>query len=358
MPSQRQVKWAQLRVGITVVIAATVLAVLVFLMTGSGGFLTPKITISSYFDNAEGVRAGAPVTLQGVPVGNVTSIQVVSDHGLTPVKVTMRIMRSAAKDIPTDSLSTLTQAGVLGETFVDIDRRTAKQTATISDGSVLPTQESPGIQDVVKSTQSSLQNVDVLVRRIDHIVSFIESGQGSIGKLIYDQELYNRLNATLNEVQTMVNTISSGKGSIGKLVNSDELYNKANTAVDNLNKIIDEVQAGNGTVGKFLKDPSLYNNANETIAKANALMGDINGGKGAIGKMAKDQAFADKLDNTITRLSLIMSDLQEGKGSAGMLLKDPSIYTNADQMLVEGRKLVQAMRENPKKYLTIHVKLF
>ena len=53
-----------------------------------------------------------------------------------------------------------------------------------------------------------------------------------------------------------------------------------------------------------------------------------------------------------------MTDLQEGKGSAGMLLKDPSVYTNTDQMLVEGRKLVQAMRENPKKYLTIHVKLF
>lgn len=358
MPSQRQVKWAQLRVGITVVIAATVLAVLIFLMTGSGGFLTPKITISSYFDNAAGVRAGAPVTLQGVPIGNVTSIQVVSDHPMTPVKVVMRIMRSVSKDIPSDSTATLTQAGVLGETFIDIDRRAAKSVQTIADGSVLSTQATPGIQDVVKSTQSSLQNVDVLIRRIDRIVGFIESGQGSIGKLIYDQELYNRLNTTLNEVQTMVNAISSGKGSIGKLVVSDELYTKANTAVDNLNKIIDEIQAGNGTVGKFLKDPSLYNNANETIGKANALMGDINAGKGAIGKMAKDQEFANKLDNTLTRLSQIMTDLQEGKGSAGMLLKDPAVYTNTDQMLVEGRKLVQAMRENPKKYLTIHVKLF
>ncbi len=359
MPSQRQVKWAQLRVGITVVIAATVLAVLIFLMTGSGGFLTPKITVSSYFDNAEGIRAGAPVTLQGVPVGSVTSIQIVSDHGLTPVKVTMRITREASRDIPADSTATLTQAGVLGETFVDIDRRGTKNASvTIKDGGVLAAQAAPGIQDVVKSTQSSLQNVDVLIRRIDHIVSFIESGQGSIGKLIYDQELYDRLNSTLNEVQTMVNAISSGKGSIGKLVVSDELYTKANTAVDNLNKIIDEIQAGNGTVGKFLKDPSLYNNANDTISKANALMGDINAGKGAIGKMAKDQEFANKLDNTLTRLSQIMTDLQEGKGSAGMLLKDPAVYTNTDQMLVEGRKLVQAMRENPKKYLTIHVKLF
>lgn len=358
MPSQRQVKWAQLRVGITVVIAATVLAVLIFLMTGSGGFLTPKITIVSYFDNAEGIRAGAPVTLQGVPIGNVTAIEVAPNHGNTPVKMSMRIMRKSAKDIPTDALAELTQAGVLGETFVDIDRRLAKSQQTVVNGSVLPIEESPGIQDVVKASQGSLQNIDVLVRRIDHIVSFIDSGQGSIGKLIYDQELYNRLNSTLNEVQTMVNTMSSGKGSIGKLIASDELYDKANAAIDNLNKIIDEVNAGNGTVGKLLKDPSLYNNANETIAKANTLMTNINAGKGALGKMATDQEFAAKLDNTITRLSQLMTDLQEGKGSAGMLLKDPSIFTNADQMLVESRKLIQAMRENPKKYLTIHVKVF
>jgi len=41
-----------------------------------------------------------------------------------------------------------------------------------------------------------------------------------------------------------------------------------------------------------------------------------------------------------------------------LLLKDPSLYTNADQMLVETRNLVKAVRENPKKYLTIHFKMF
>ena len=358
MPSQRQVKWAQLRVGITVIIGATVLAVLIFLMSGTGGFFTPKVTIYSYFDDAQGLRQGAPVNLQGVPIGNVQQITVVPEHGSLPVKVAMRITKKAAAEIPTDAVASLTQAGVLGETFINIDRRFSKSAQSVNNGAELPIKDNPGIQDVVRSTQTSLQNVDILVRRIDRIVGFIESGQGSIGKLIYDQGLYNRLNATLLEVQSMVNTISSGKGSIGKLVASDELYNKANDSVDKLNKIMDEVQAGNGTIGKFLKDPSLYNNANQTIAKTNALMDDINAGKGAIGKMAKDEQFAAKLDNTITRLSLIMTDLQEGKGSAGQLLKDPSLYTNSDQMLVEARKLVQAMRENPKKYLTIHVKLF
>jgi phospholipid/cholesterol/gamma-HCH transport system substrate-binding protein len=358
MPSQSQVKWAQLRVGITVIAASTVLAVLIFLMTGSGGFLTPKITIHAFFDNAGGLRVGAPVTLQGVTIGNVSGIRIVPSHGLTPVMVYMKIPKRLASDIPNDSTCTMTQAGVLGETFIDVDRTKAKATQTVADGSEIQTLDHPDIQDVVRSSQTTLENVDVLVRRVDRIVGFIESGQGSIGKLIYDQGLYNRLNATLNEVQGMVNQIANGKGSIGKLVASDELYNKANASVDKLNTIIDEIQQGKGTVGKLLKDPSLYDNANQTIGKANALMTDINNGKGALGKFAKDEQFAAKLDNTLTRLSNIMTGLDQGEGSAGKLLKDPSLYTNADQMLVETRNLIKGVRENPKKYLTIHFKLF
>jgi phospholipid/cholesterol/gamma-HCH transport system substrate-binding protein len=357
MPSQRQVRWAQLRVGLTVIFAGAVLAVLIFLMTGSGGFFTPKIRLRVYFDDAQGLRAGAPVNLQGVPVGNVSDIKVV-DHGTTPVQVTLRVTKKASEEIPADSTATLTQAGVLGETFVNIDRTKAKAKARVQDGAELIVEDTPAIQDVVKSTQTSLQNVDVLVRRIDRIVGFIESGQGSIGKLIYDQGLYNRLNTTLNEVQGLVNQIASGKGSIGKFIASDDLYNKANSSVDKLDKIITEIQAGQGTVGKLLKDPTLYNNANQTIAKANALMDDVNAGKGALGKFAKDEQFAAKLDNTLSKLSAIMTSLEAGQGSAGKLLKDPSLYVNADQMLVETRTLVKGVRENPKKYLTIHFKLF
>ena len=61
---------------------------------------------------------------------------------------------------------------------------------------------------------------------------------------------------------------------------------------------------------------------------------------------------------TVTKLSKIADRLEAGEGSAGKLLKDPSVYNNVDQMLVETRSLVKAIRENPKRYLTIHLKLF
>jgi len=363
MPTQKQVRWAQLRVGLTVIFAAIVLAVLVFLMSGNASIFTHNYTLRAYFDNAGGIRQGSIVRLMGVDIGNVDKIHVVQGHNGTPVEVAMKVNTKYLADLYKGSTVTIATEGVLGGAFIDIDSthldKTVKNYQTqVQDGDTLPIVEHPDIMDVVRSSQSTLQNIQTLVQRVDRIVSTIESGQGSIGKFINDPGLYDRLNTTLGEVQGMVSQISAGKGSIGKLIMDDEMYNKANAAVDKLNTIVDEVNAGNGTIGKFLKDPSLYNKANDTIDKANKLISDVNAGKGALGKFAKDEEFARKLDNTMTKVSTLMDRLEAGEGSVGKLMKDPSIYNNLDQMLVETRTLLQAIRENPKKYLTLHVKVF
>ena len=343
--------------GLLVIFASIALAVLIFLMTGPSGMFTKKILVSAYVDNAGGLRVGAPVRLEGVDIGNITAITVVPSHGLTPVQVTMKLSTKYKGALKKDSVASLSTAGVLGETFMDIDSRAATGPPAQT-GDILPTKVSPQLQDVVRSSQSTLENVDILVRRVDRILTQIESGNGSIGKLIYDEALYARLNNTLTEVQSMVTQISEGKGSVGKLIYSEELYDKAKASLDSLDKIIDEVNQGKGSFGKFLKDPTLFDNANATIAKANTLIGDINAGKGALGKFAADPEFARKLDNTMTKLSSIADKIDSDKGTAGLLLTDPKVYNNTEQMLVETRNLVKAIRENPKKYLTIHFKIF
>jgi phospholipid/cholesterol/gamma-HCH transport system substrate-binding protein len=359
VPSQKQLKWSQLKVGITVLVASTTLIILIFLMTSTGGLFTPKIFLRSYFDNASGLRAGAPVRLDGVDIGSVVHIRVVPDPSrrLTPVEVTMKVSTRYHYALHKDSLTLLSTAGVLGETYIDIDSSQAKL-PEVEDGDVLPSREVPDFSDVVRASQSTLQNLDSLEKRVDRILAFVESGNGSVGKLIYDPALYNRLNATVNEFQNLVGQVSQGNGTLGKLISDDQFYNKLNGTVDKVNLLIDDLNAGKGTAGKLLKDEQLYNNLNATIANVRQLTDEINAGKGPIGKLAKDQQLADKLQNTISKLSDLSDRLAAGEGTAGMLLKDPSIYNNANQMLVESRELIKAIRENPKKYLTIKMKVF
>jgi phospholipid/cholesterol/gamma-HCH transport system substrate-binding protein len=359
VPSEKQVKWSELRVGLTVIIASVTLAVLIFVMTGSTGLFTKKILIRAYVDNAGGLRVGAPVRLEGVDIGNVTHIRVVHDPArrLTPVEVVMKITTKYEDTMRSDCQAGLNTAGVLGEVFVDVDCRAAKG-GPLANGAELPTQDVPQLQDVVRASQGTLQNVDTLVKRLDSILTYVQSGQGSIGKIIYDPALFNRANDALTQIQNIVSQANSTNGSIGKLLNSDELYNKANLAVDNLNKAIDQINSGNGTIGKFIKDPALYDNANQTMAKANQLITDINAGKGTLGKLAKDEELAKKLDATVTKLNVILDRLEKGEGTAGKLLVDPSLYNNADATLASTHELIEAIKKNPKKYLTIHLKIF
>jgi len=359
VPSQKQLKWSQLKVGLTVLIASITLGVLIFLMTGTGGIFTRKIELKSYFDNAGGLRVGAPVRLNGVDIGNVTRIRVVpdKDRQRTPVEVTMKVSTRYHFNLRKDSITLLSTAGVLGETYIDIDSALARDREAVS-GDVLPSREVPDFQDVVRASQSTLQNLDALLKRADRIVAFVESGQGSVGKLIYDPTLYNRLASTVTEFQKLVNEVTEGKGTLGQLVSNDELYRKANATVDKLNTVIDDLNAGKGSAGKFLKDPTLYDTANATITNVKKLTDDVNAGKGALGKLTKDEEFAAKLQNTMNKLSDLTDRLEAGEGTAGKLLKDPTLYNNAEQLLVESRALVKAIRENPKKYLTIHLKIF
>jgi len=357
LPSQKQLKWSQLKVGITVVIAGIVLAVLIILMSGTGGVFTSRISLRSYFFDAQGLREGAPVRLSGVDLGNVSQIRIVPGRSDSPVEVTMRVNRKYMFNLRQDSKTLLSTAGVLGETYINIDSSKAAG-PVVHDGDVLPTSEQPGYQDVMRSTQSALQNMQALLARADRIIAFVESGQGSVGKAIYDPALYNRLNATVNEFQQLVGDVSQGQGSIGKLITSDDLYNRANTTIDKINLLIDDLNAGKGTAGKFLKDPSFYDTANQAVANLKQLTDDINAGKGAIGTLTKDPQFAAKLQNTMTRLSDISDRLEAGEGTAGKFLRDPSVYNNADKLLLDSQTLVKAIRENPKKYLTIHLKIF
>jgi len=74
--------------------------------------------------------------------------------------------------------------------------------------------------------------------------------------------------------------------------------------------------------------------------------------------LAKDQEFANKLQNTMNRLSDLSDRLDAGEGSAGKFLRDPALYNNTNQLLTDTQDLVKSIRQNPKKYLTIHLKLF
>jgi phospholipid/cholesterol/gamma-HCH transport system substrate-binding protein len=358
VPSRKEIQWSQLRVGTLVLAATAVLIGLIFLMSGSsGGLFARKLALRCYFGNASGLKNGAPVTLQGVTIGNVIKVRVVPDRNPTPVEVTMRVGQQFVRDLHVDSTAAIAQAGVLGDSYIDIDSTQGKGPPPAENAELTPV-GSPSIQDVIRTSSLSIDEVHTLTLKVEKLIDALNSTKGTAGQLINDPTLGKKINQIASDLQTITATISQGKGSIGKLVSDDTLYTRANSAVSNLEKISTDLNEGKGTAGKLLKDDTLYNNLNATISNANQLIAEINAGKGTIGKLAKDPAFAAKLDDTVTRLDSILKGVDEGKGTVGQLIQNRTLYDHADQALDQTQQLVKMIRDDPKKYLVIQLKLF
>ncbi len=358
MPSRKEIQWSQLKVGALVLTAVGILIFLVFLMSGStGGPFARKLMLRTYFSNAGGLKKGAPVTLEGVTIGNVTSIRVVPARSPKPVEVTMRIGENYAPFLHADSTTVIAQAGVLGDSYVDITSKTAMGPPP-PDNSELRSVNAPSIQEVVNTSEAALENINVLMGKVGVFVDTLNSTKGTAGKLVNDPQLYNKLTQVTNNLESITRSISKGQGSLGKLIKDDTLYQRANSAVDRLNKITVALDEGKGTAGKLLRDETLYNNLNSAVANTNELVANINSGKGALGTLAKDPEFANKLNDTVTNLDTMLKGINDGKGTVGQLMQNRSVYDHADQTMEQTRDLVKAIRENPRKYLVIHLKLF
>ncbi len=358
MPSRREIRWSQLKVGALVSAAIVILIGLIFLMTGSqGGFFAHKLTLRAYFPNAAGIRDGSEVMLEGVTIGNVLHTRVVPERNPNPVEVTMQVSERFLHDLHVDSTVSIGTAGVLGDAYVDINSTHASGRHP-QNFEELPTSGAPTIQSVISSSQISIEEINLLMHKIETLIDTLNTSRGTLGEIINDPALKKNIVSIATDLKTVTGTIADGKGTLGRLVNDDTLYTKLNSTVDQLNTLTTDLNAGKGTAGKLLKDETLYNNLNAAAANINQLTAQINAGNGTLGKLAKDPAFAQKLDDAITNLDEIVKGINAGEGTAGQLVKNRGLYDHLDQTADHAQQLLKGMRENPKKYLVIQLKLF
>jgi phospholipid/cholesterol/gamma-HCH transport system substrate-binding protein len=345
-------------VGALILVALALLTAIVFLMTSSsGGMFARRIELRCYFPNAGGLKDGAVVTLEGVTIGNVTQLRVIPRRNPNPVEVTMQVGEKYAYDLHTDSLASIQAAGVLGDSFVDIDSTHATG-PRVSNGAELQQSGSPTIQSVINTSQVSIEEINVLIHKIETLTDTLNSSRGTVGALINDPSLRKNIASIAANLQTVTQGLADGKGSLGKFINDDTFYTKLSSTVDQLNQVTSDLNAGKGSAGKLLKDDTFYNNLNSSVSNLNQVLASVNAGQGTFGKLAKDPEFARKLDDSITNLDNLLKGINEGKGTAGQLVQNRALYDHLDQTADQAQQLIKGMRENPKKYLVIQLKLF
>jgi len=341
-----------------VIIGLAILAMGIFFISGQVGFFSRRYTLKAYIAEAAGLREGAQVRLAGVGVGNVKRVQISPyPERARAVEIVMGVARTYQDQIRADSLASIETAGLLGESYVDITRGSPGQ-EVIADGGVLKTSEEADVKRVVQNANDVILNLRVLSAKLNDITGQIQSGKGSVGKLVYDQTLYNRLNKTSDTVDRMVTRVEQGQGTLGKLLADETLYGTTVATIDRLNKVIDDMQHGPGSLAKLVSDPSMYNNLNHLVTQANSLVDNVNQGQGTLGKLAKDPQLYNRLNETFDHLNALSIRMDQGQGTLGKLSTDPTLYNNLSETSKSLRDFVTEFKKSPKKYLTLKVRIF
>ena len=334
-----------------------IVGLLAFLLSGTKKLFTDDVTIFTYMDDAAALANGSPVRLNGILVGKVKTVGLSGEN--TPqriIRVTMAVERQFLPQIPVDSLAAISAENVLGAKFINI-KKGQSPTTVQPDGEIraLDTRE---FDEVVQQGYSLLTSLQGILKRVDAIVGLVETGKGSIGKLLVDEELYNRILAMTNEAQKITSALSRPQGTIGKLMYDDAIYNDFRQSMGRVDALLSDLQAGQGTAGKLLKDEALYAEFRQTVGELRKTMQDLNAGKGTAGKLLKDEALYKQLQTSLGRVDLIIEKINAGQGTVGQLLVNPQLYDTLNGATGELQQLVRAIRDNPTKYLRIKLSLF
>jgi phospholipid/cholesterol/gamma-HCH transport system substrate-binding protein len=361
MAQGKQLSWNELRVGVFVLLGIVLVGLGIFYVTGTGAW-GAKYRLVTYLPEVAGLTIGAPVTLDGVEVGNVDTIRVAPlKPGQRPdpnrsVEVVMRLNRAFQSNIRTDSTSSLYTEGFLGNRIVSVQR--GYTGAVLQDGQEVPGVEEKAMKEIVERGADMMQNLTALSKQLGSIVDHIQRGEGTIGKLLVDQTAYDRLNATLQHVEGIAQSVQQGQGTLGKLVASDELYGKVDSITGRVDDVLAAVQQQKGSLGKFVYDPALHDSATQFIANTNGFVSDVRAGHGTLGKLATDDSLFLTLREAAQDVKDATAKLNSNEGTAGKIFSDPQFYDNLTGLAGDLRLLTKDFRTDPKKFLHVKFSIF
>jgi phospholipid/cholesterol/gamma-HCH transport system substrate-binding protein len=346
MPRTRSLAFSELKIGLLAVVALALVAFVILMLSGAGGFFWQRYWLKTQFDAVPGLKAGAPVRVAGVEVGTVKGIEFVGDR----VDVRFQLSKRMQPRVTTQSVASLGSLSLLGQATVDISPASAGQ--PIPEWGYVRSGTAPGqLADVATSASEGLQEATKLLKAM-------REGKGTIGQLFSDERLYKEMNRFVTTAGNVAEALQRGRGTAGKLVNDPAVYDSLRTSLASLNAMLQSVNAGEGSLGRLLKDDRFARSVSATSGNLEELTGKLNRGEGSAGKLLNDAEFYDRLSAMAARLEQLTTRLGEGQGTAGQLLQDKQLYENMNGAASELRSLIAEIRKDPRKYLSVKVSVF
>ncbi len=293
----------QVRVGIFVLAGLIGTISLLFALTNPSMF-RGRYRITTTVDNALGLRAGDPVQMRGVTIGDVDAFELTGQED--SVVITLEI--EGRWPIPEGSTTQLVQPGLMAPRTVE----------------VLP---GPGPGTVGRG-----DNIPGVARRglLDDTEGLGEKGQialDKIAELLSDKNI-EAISGTAEGLNDLVADLSD-------LVESER---------ENLAEVIQSLRVAADGLAETT-GPEMRDDLASLMARGDSVMGRIN-------------TTSETIEGVAQSLETILTRIQNGEGTLGQLWASDSLYTNMSATIESARLLLEDIQENPERYFSFNASIF
>ena len=288
--------------------------------------------LNIYFDSAAGLAQNSQVRVAGVRVGDVEKVGL--ENG--KAKVTFRIPPHII--LYKNAKAYLKSEGFLGEKYVEITPGTPGNPKVEPNGVIeqgappadleefLSSVQSIGedIKGVVKPLGDVLKSVDP--KKVEGIITNIDKFSGQLTGLAKDsKETIEKAKNAFSRIEDIGEKVKKGEGTLGKLISDEGIYQDAKKTIetakeavekvkgtaDTLKNVSEKIERGEGTLGKLIQDESLYREAKETLQSVKGIAEKVEKGEGTLGKLINDDSLMKETEKTMKKVQKAAEGIQE-----------------------------------------------
>lgn len=256
----------KVRLGLFIAGGLAFFVIAIFFIGKQQNLFNPVFRVTTNFYNVSGLQVGNSIRFSGINVGTVDNIRIIND---TTVQVDMLIRRNVQQFIKADSEAGISSEGIIGDRVIIITQG-SYQAPIVRDGQQIPSIEPIETDAIMVNLQTSAVNAETISKQLAEIMTNINSGEGTLGRLIQDSTIAENISQTLanfkKSSEGLDETIEITKENVFAFMEKLQ-FTVATTEIATvaLGEIMVKINSGEGTLGMLIQDTTISGNINQTL---------------------------------------------------------------------------------------------
>jgi len=284
----------EILVGLFMFTVLIALGVFTIVLSRDNIFKKP-IQYEFVFNEVSGLREGDNVYLRGVIIGRVkqTTLEDSRVHVYVSLDVPLTLRHGYSIEV--------VNASMLGGKYLKIYEGPENAPALGDNVTILGSVP----VDVIEELGAAVEGLQAMIDAVNQ-------GQGTLGKLLNDDTIYNNIVDVSENLKVMGQRIENGEGTVGKLLKNDEIYEEVHALMANFREISDRLVAGEGTLGKLMSsDSGVYDDFGATMSALRSITESIDAGDGTLGRLVRNAKLYDETTLLVEDVRAAIDDLRE-----------------------------------------------